>query len=109
MLTTDSTPLNPYNAQRSLLYSHIGWMLIKPSVKHGSADISDLQKNRLLQWQHRWYFVIMPIVGYAPPAIVAGLGWGDWLGGFYYAGMWRTYYLCSACKCSTLLCALNCA
>ena len=87
------TPLDPYNAQRGLLYSHIGWMLIKPSVKPGPADISDLRKNEVVQWQHRWYFVIIPVVGYALPAIVAGLGWGDWWGGFYCAGMWRITFV----------------
>ncbi|RPD74608.1 hypothetical protein L226DRAFT_78784 [Lentinus tigrinus ALCF2SS1-7] len=87
------TPLDPYNAQRGLLYSHIGWMLIKPSVKPGPADISDLRKNEVVQWQHRWYFVIIPVVGYALPAIVAGLGWGDWWGGFYYTGMWRITFV----------------
>ncbi|KAI0352765.1 hypothetical protein OH77DRAFT_1484997 [Trametes cingulata] len=83
------TPLDPYNAKRGLFYSHIGWMLVKPSVKPGYADISDLQKNDIVQWQHRWYFVIIAVVGYALPTLVAGLGWGDWWGGFYYAGMMR--------------------
>ncbi|RPD54353.1 hypothetical protein L227DRAFT_511857 [Lentinus tigrinus ALCF2SS1-6] len=87
------TPLDPYNAKRGLLYSHIGWMLIKPSVKPGTADISDLKKNEVVQWQHRWYFVIIIVVGYALPAIVAGIIWGDWWGGFYYAGMWRITFV----------------
>ncbi len=91
------TPLDPHSARRGLLYSHVGWILIKPSVKPGPADISDLQKSGLLQWQHRWYYVIMPIVGYALPAIVAGMGWGDWWGGFYYAGMWRITFVQHVC------------
>ncbi|TBU27702.1 hypothetical protein BD311DRAFT_788980 [Dichomitus squalens] len=83
------TPLDPYNAKRGLFYTHVGWMLIKPSVKPGPSDISDLKNNEVVQWQHRWYFAIIPIVGYALPTIVAGLGWGDWWGGWYYASMWR--------------------
>ncbi|KAI0773705.1 hypothetical protein C8Q74DRAFT_776181 [Fomes fomentarius] len=83
------TPLDPYNAQRGLLYSHIGWMLVKPKVKPGTADFSDLKNNDVVQWQHRWYFAIIVVAGYALPAMVPGLGWGDWWGGFYYAGMWR--------------------
>ncbi|KAI0366213.1 hypothetical protein BV20DRAFT_1002769 [Pilatotrama ljubarskyi] len=83
------TPLDPYNAKRGLFYSHIGWMLVKPSVKPGHADISDLQRNDIVQWQHRWYFVIIVVVGYALPTAAAGFGWGDWWGGFYYAGMMR--------------------
>ncbi|KAI0766183.1 fatty acid desaturase-domain-containing protein [Trametes elegans] len=83
------TPLDPYDAQRGLLYSHIGWMLVKPTVKPGRADISDLRKSDIVQWQHRWYFVIIAVVGLALPMAVAGLGWGDWWGGLYYAGMMR--------------------
>ncbi|KAI0643629.1 hypothetical protein C8Q79DRAFT_1012205 [Trametes meyenii] len=83
------TPLDPYNAKRGLLYSHIGWMLVKPVVKPGHADITDLQRNDIVQWQHRWYFWIIALAGYTLPAVVAGLGWGDWWGGFYYAGMMR--------------------
>ncbi|KAI0750674.1 fatty acid desaturase-domain-containing protein [Daedaleopsis nitida] len=87
------TPLDPYNAQRGLFYTHIGWMLVKPTIKPGPADISDLKKNDVVQWQHRWYFAIIPIVGYGLPAIVAGLGWGDWWGGLYYAAMWRITFV----------------
>ena len=83
------TALDPYNAKRGLLYAHIGWMLVRPRVKPGRADISDLQRSAVVQWQHRWYFAIIPVVGYALPAAVAGWGWGDWAGGFFYAGMWR--------------------
>lgn len=64
-------------------------MLVKPKVKPGTADFSDLKNNDVVQWQHRWYFAIIVVAGYALPAVVPGLGWGDWWGGFYYAGMWR--------------------
>ncbi|KAI9063502.1 hypothetical protein FKP32DRAFT_724097 [Trametes sanguinea] len=83
------TPLDPYNAKRGLFYSHIGWMLVKPDTKPGYADISDLQKDEVVQWQHRWYFIVSAVMGYAVPTIVAGLGWNDWWGGLYYAGMMR--------------------
>ncbi len=83
------TPLDPYNAKRGFLYSHIGWMLIKPAVKPGHADISDLQNNDIVQWQHRHYFALIAVVGYLLPTVVAGLGWGDWWGGWFYAGMMR--------------------
>ncbi|CDO74196.1 hypothetical protein BN946_scf185043.g248 [Trametes cinnabarina] len=83
------TPLDPYNAKRGLLYSHIGWMLVKPTTKPGYSDISDLQKDWVVQWQHRWYFIVAALMGYVLPAVVAGLGWNDWWGGLYYAGMMR--------------------
>ncbi|KAH9894074.1 hypothetical protein C8Q73DRAFT_694444 [Cubamyces lactineus] len=83
------TPLDPYNAKRGLLYSHIGWMLVRPAVRPGHADVSDLTNNDVVQWQHRWYFAIIAVVGFVVPVVVAGLGWGDWAGGFYYAAMMR--------------------
>lgn len=85
---TDSE-LDPYNAKRGLLYSHIGWMLVKPRIRPGKADISDLQKNAIVQWQHRWYFFLICIFGYGLPMSVAGLLWNDWRGGFFYAGAVR--------------------
>ncbi|KAI9444254.1 delta9-fatty acid desaturase [Lactarius indigo] len=39
------TDLDPYNAHRGLLWSHIGWMIVKPRRKPGVADVSDLSKN----------------------------------------------------------------
>ncbi|KAF8271839.1 delta 9-fatty acid desaturase [Lactarius quietus] len=41
------TELDPYNAHRGLLWSHIGWMVVKPRRKPGVADVSDLSKTRL--------------------------------------------------------------
>ena len=87
------TALDPYNAKLGLFYSPIGWMLVEPSVKPGPEDISDLKNSEVVQWQHRRYYYIFPIVGYALPALVAGWGWGDWWGGFYYAGMWRMTFV----------------
>ncbi|OBZ71977.1 Acyl-CoA desaturase [Grifola frondosa] len=87
------TDLDPYNAKRGLLYSHIGWMLVKPDIKPGKADISDLRKNAIVQWQHRWYFVIIAIFGYYLPIVVAGKLWGDWWGGLFYAGMLRITFV----------------
>lgn len=89
---TDSE-LDPYNAKRGLLYSHIGWMLVTPKIKPGKADISDLQKNAIVQWQHRWYFLLIIIFGYLIPMCVAGYLWKDWRGGFFYAGAVRITFV----------------
>nr|BAJ04704.1 delta9-fatty acid desaturase [Gelatoporia subvermispora] len=87
------TDLDPYNAHRGLWWSHIGWMLVKPRRKPGVADISDLSKNDVVRWQHRWYIQLILICGFLIPTFVCGLGWGDWMGGYVFAGAGRLCFV----------------
>ncbi|KAF9465895.1 delta 9-fatty acid desaturase protein [Collybia nuda] len=83
------TDLDPYDANRGLFWTHIGWMIFKSDLRSGRADISDLRKDPLIQWQHRWYFYLAFFFGYILPTIVPGLLWKDWLGGFCFSGALR--------------------
>jgi len=87
------TDLDPYNAHKGFLYSHVGWMLFKPRRAIGVADVSDLQKNPVVQWQHRYYVPLIVGMGFLFPTMVAGLGWSDWRGGFFYAGAARLLFV----------------
>lgn len=64
-------------------------MLFKSELRSGGADVSDLRKDRLIQWQHRWYFGLVLFLGYILPTIIPGLCWGDWKGGFCFAAALR--------------------
>ncbi|KAF8918885.1 hypothetical protein CPB85DRAFT_1249215 [Mucidula mucida] len=81
------TDLDPYNAHRGFLYSHIGWMLIKPRRKPGVADVTDLNKNTIVQWQHKYYLILIVVAAFVIPTLVAHYGWGDARGGCVYAGV----------------------
>ena len=83
------TDLDPYGAHRGLWWSHIGWMLIKPRVKPGPADTSDLKQDNVVNLQHRWFFSLAFIFGLLVPAAVPGCLWSDWRGGVYFAGFLR--------------------
>ncbi|EPQ54719.1 delta 9-fatty acid desaturase protein [Gloeophyllum trabeum ATCC 11539] len=87
------TELDPYSAQRGFLWSHLGWMVVKPRRKIGAADVSDLSKSAVVQWQYKYYLWLMLGMGYTFPAVVAGLCWGDWRGGFFYAGALRLTFV----------------
>ncbi|GBE87551.1 delta 9-fatty acid desaturase protein [Sparassis latifolia] len=87
------TDLDPYNAHKGLLYSHIGWMLVKPRHKPGVADVSDLSRNEVVRWQHRWYLHLIIGFGFLFPTAVAGFCWGDWLGGYVFAGAARLCFV----------------
>jgi stearoyl-CoA desaturase (delta-9 desaturase) len=83
------TDLDPYNAHKGFWYTHLGWMLIKPRRKPGLADVSDLSKNEVIKWQHRWYITLILVMGFGVPTAIPGLLWGDWRGGYFFAAAAR--------------------
>ncbi|KAG6373059.1 hypothetical protein JVT61DRAFT_7120 [Boletus reticuloceps] len=83
------TDLDPYNSERGLVWTHIGWVIFDTDLRPGPVDVSDLKNDLLVQWQHRWYFVILTIVGYILPMSIPGLLYGDWRGGFFFVGALR--------------------
>jgi len=88
------TPKDPYNSGGGFWYAHIGWMLIKPDpANHAKADIKDLDNDPLIRFQHKYYLYVGPFCALVFPTLVAGLGWGDWLGGYFYAGAARLFFV----------------
>lgn len=83
------TDSDPYNASRGLLWTHIGWMIFKSNLRSGPSDISDLKKDPLIQFQHRYYFCLFPIFGFILPTIIPGIWFNDWLGGLYFSAALR--------------------
>ncbi|PUU73588.1 hypothetical protein B9Z19DRAFT_1003973 [Tuber borchii] len=94
------TDKDPYSVRKGLLYSHLGWMVLKQNPKRiGRTDISDLNEDPVVVWQHKNYLVVVIFMGLVFPSLVAGLGWGDWLGGFVYAGILRIFFVQQATFC----------
>jgi len=87
------TKLDPYSAHEGFWWAHVGWMIVKPRGKIGVADISDLTKNKVVRWQHKNYLMLLIGMGMIFPAAVAGLMWGDWRGGFFFAGAARLVFV----------------
>ncbi|KAB8237673.1 hypothetical protein ETB97_008006 [Aspergillus alliaceus] len=94
------TDKDPYSVRKGLIYSHIGWMVIKQNPKRiGRVDISDLNEDPVVVWQHRNYLKVVLFMGLALPMLVAGFGWDDWWGGFIYAGILRIFFVQQATFC----------
>ncbi|CAF2801816.1 unnamed protein product [Rotaria sp. Silwood2] len=87
------TDLDPYNAHKGMFYSHIGWLLFKPRRKPGVADITDLTHDSSVQWQHRNYVSLAFLMSFVLPTIICGLGWGDYRGGYFFAGVLRLVFV----------------
>lgn len=94
------TNRDPYDARQGFWYSHMGWMLTKANPKNRArADISDLTSDPIVVAQHRHYLLIMLLSAVVLPCLIAGLGWGDYLGGFIYAGILKYFVIQQATFC----------
>ena len=82
------TEFDPYNAQRGFWWSHVGWVLHKTPPAEELYPVPDLQKQRLVVWQHRWYMTIGSVAGFLVPGLI-GLAFGDFWGGVLVAGLLR--------------------
>lgn len=89
------TEKDPYAATRGFFYSHMGWMLIKQDPKKigRATDVDDLYTDPLIRWQHKNYLLIALAMGFGVPCVLAGLLWGDYRGGFFYAGVARLIFV----------------
>lgn len=94
------TEKDPYSVRKGFWYSHVGWMVIKQNPKNiGRADITDLNEDPIVIWQHRHYIKAVLFMGLIFPTLVCGIGWGDWAGGFIYAGILRASFVQQATFC----------
>ncbi|KAF2846005.1 hypothetical protein T440DRAFT_472168 [Plenodomus tracheiphilus IPT5] len=94
------TMKDPYSVMRGLLFSHIGWMILKtdPKIK-GRTDVSDLDSDPVVVFQHAHYGKCLLVAAWIFPSVVSGLGWGDWWGGLVYAGLIRACLVQQATFC----------
>jgi len=81
------TDKDPTNINRGFLHAHIGWSLTQSSIG-SEIDVSDLEKDYLARLQQKQYYILAPLCGLVLPALIASL-WGDFWGGFFYAGIVR--------------------
>lgn len=96
------TDLDPYSANRGLFFSHIGWILLRRDASgpaEGRADAGDLKKDKIVQWQHRYFVPLSLGLGLVLPVVICGVFWGDWRGGVVYAAILRMAILqqCTFC------------
>ncbi|KAF8347549.1 delta 9-fatty acid desaturase protein [Amanita rubescens] len=83
------TDRDPYDSNRGILWTHIGWVLFKSDLRSGPADISDLHADELIQFQHRHYFPLAALFGYVLPTVIPALLWNDWPGGLCFSACFR--------------------
>lgn len=85
----DDIEMDPYSAKRGLWFSHIGWMLRDyPASAEDFSNARDLQRDKIVMWQHRYYLPLVLAMNIAP-AVLLGLITGHMLENILLAGFLR--------------------
>jgi len=93
------TEKDPYSVRKGLLYSHLGMVMKQNPKRIGRTDISDLNEDPVVVFQHKHYIPVVLFMSIGFPCLVAGLCWGDWKGGFVYSGILRIFFIQQATFC----------
>ncbi|MBV1911490.1 MAG: fatty acid desaturase [Kangiellaceae bacterium] len=86
----DQNDKDPYSANRGFWYSHIGWMLREYQAYRYTdyKNASDLQRDRIVLWQHKHYLTLVLATNFGIPLLV-GLILGDVWGSLLLVGFLR--------------------
>ena len=71
---------DPYSINRGVFYAHIGWLLQIPDRltqdEIDKSDVSDLEGNKILQFQEKHYKYMVITVSIGIPVVIASI-WDD--------------------------------
>jgi stearoyl-CoA desaturase (delta-9 desaturase) len=67
----------------------MGWVMLRYDNEHRYDNVADLQHDKLVMFQERHYVSLGILVGLVVPTLLAAT-WGDWFGGLFFAGVFRT-------------------
>ncbi len=67
---------DPYDISKGFMYAHMGWMMFKLRPDPPQDNVTDLEKDPMVMWQHRYTHIIGIVFGFGlPTAIGAAYGW----------------------------------
>lgn len=78
---------DPYSISKGFWYAHMGWLFYKDSVDQ-VPKAADLEKDKLVAWQHKYYVPIAVFMSFIFPGLV-GYAMGSFWAGFIFAGCLR--------------------
>ena len=86
----DNNDKDPYSAKMGFWYSHIGWMLREYQASRYSnyENVRDLQKDKIVMWQHKHYLVLSALMNFGVPLIFGFIN-GDIISALLLVGVLR--------------------
>ncbi|XP_006624917.1 acyl-CoA Delta(11) desaturase [Apis dorsata] len=93
------TDADPHNVKRGFFFAHVGWLFITPHPdvvsKRKTVDMSDLEADRLVMWQKRYYILLFPLLTIGLPVVVPWYFWSE--------SIWTSFWVNFNCRfCITL-------
>jgi stearoyl-CoA desaturase (delta-9 desaturase) len=80
----DDDHLDPYSIRRGFWHAHMGWILRDYNPYSGDfSNIKDLQRDPILQWQHKHYATLVLVTNIALPLLI----------GYVHGSLWGTFLL----------------
>lgn len=88
----DNNDKDPYSAKRGFWFSHMGWMLrnYNQDVYADYANCRDLQKDKIVMWQHKYYVPLALATNFGIPLLL-GIVYGDIWGMLLMVGVVRLF------------------
>jgi stearoyl-CoA desaturase (delta-9 desaturase) len=96
------TDQDPYSIKKGFFYAHIGWLLFWKHPEH-FENAGDLQRNRLVMHQHRYYQLWAAAAGIVMPLLI-GYFYGDMGGAFLILVCARLFLVHHATFCINSVC-----
>lgn len=94
------TDKDPYAVHKGFWFAHAGWMILKQEGhQSGRVDISDLNENKLIMWQHHNYLVCALTFGFVLPCAIGHFCFNDFWGALVYACFGRMFFVHQATFC----------
>jgi len=85
------TEKDPYDISKGFWYAHVGWLIW--NRERPNSDISDLEKDPVLQFQHDYFNALALFSGWFLPTVMCGYFFNDYYGGFFIASVVKTVAL----------------
>lgn len=97
---------DPYDISKGFFHAHIGWLLFRTGPDTPLTWVRDLQKDKLVWFQHQHYVPVAIFAGFVIPAAIGFLVGGPMaaLGGFLIAGVARIVVVHHMTFCINSLC-----
>lgn len=97
---------DPYDISKGLFHAHIGWLLFRMGPDTPLTWVRDLQKDRMVMFQHRYFVPLAILMGFVVPTAIGYLwnGWIGALGGFLILGAARVVCVHHVTFCINSLC-----
>lgn len=84
---------DPHNAKRGFFFAHMGWLLVRkhPEVIRAgkTIDMSDLESDKLVMFQHKHYIASFLILGFIIPTLLPYFLWGESLATGFFITVFR--------------------